>query len=163
MVDCLVLVLNPDSGDVIQMLKAGLMEWADLYVVNKSDRPGAREFAAALRGVIAGQGSRHGLPPAHRVHSVQANSPDSPEMRRLADAVRTWPGSSQARAEMWTHTVEDLVLASLLDHVRREARDLDAWSSLVEATASGKREPAEVVTGVLSLLSGEPTVEGAPS
>src|SRR5207248_228380 len=36
-----VLVLVPESGDGIQTLKAGVMEIADIYVINKSDRPGA--------------------------------------------------------------------------------------------------------------------------
>ena len=160
MVDCLVLVLNPDSGDVIQMLKAGLMEWADLYVVNKSDRPGAREFAATLRAVIARQGPRHGVAPAQRVHSVQANSPDSPEMRKLVSALCSWPEISQGRQEMWTRTVEEIVLASLVDHVRTRATGLRDWSALVESTAAGKRAPRDVVDDVMSLLSGDSISEG---
>ncbi|MDH3458928.1 MAG: methylmalonyl Co-A mutase-associated GTPase MeaB, partial [Gemmatimonadota bacterium] len=39
--DTTALVLVPESGDGVQMLKAGVMEIADLYVVNKADRPGA--------------------------------------------------------------------------------------------------------------------------
>ena len=41
MADTSVVVLVPESGDSIQTLKAGLMEIADLFVVNKADRPGA--------------------------------------------------------------------------------------------------------------------------
>lgn len=39
--DVTIVVLVPESGDDIQVMKAGLMEIADLYIVNKSDRPGA--------------------------------------------------------------------------------------------------------------------------
>jgi len=39
--DSTVLVLVPESGDSIQTLKAGVMEVADIFVVNKADRPGA--------------------------------------------------------------------------------------------------------------------------
>jgi LAO/AO transport system kinase len=39
--DVIVLVLQPSTGDIIQMLKAGIMETADMFVVNKSDLPGA--------------------------------------------------------------------------------------------------------------------------
>src|SRR6185369_9513604 len=39
--DTTVVILVPESGDSIQTLKAGLMEIADLFVVNKADRPGA--------------------------------------------------------------------------------------------------------------------------
>ena len=48
-----VLVLSPDSGDQYQMLKAGSIEAADLYVVNKSDRPGSESWAEELRGSLA--------------------------------------------------------------------------------------------------------------
>ena len=42
--DCVSVVLVPESGDSIQAMKAGLMEIADLFVVNKSDRPGADQL-----------------------------------------------------------------------------------------------------------------------
>jgi LAO/AO transport system kinase len=48
-VDSLVLVLVPESGDTIQAMKAGIMEMADIYVVNKADLPGAERLAAELR------------------------------------------------------------------------------------------------------------------
>jgi len=51
--DTTILVLVPESGDGIQVLKAGVIEVADLFVVNKSDRPGGREFAEDLRSIIA--------------------------------------------------------------------------------------------------------------
>jgi LAO/AO transport system kinase len=47
--DATIVVLVPESGDDIQVMKAGLMEIADLYVVNKSDRPGADLFIKNLQ------------------------------------------------------------------------------------------------------------------
>lgn len=46
--DATIVVLVPESGDDIQVMKAGLMEIADLFVVNKSDRPGADLFIKNL-------------------------------------------------------------------------------------------------------------------
>lgn len=46
--DLTVVVLVPESGGVVQAMKAGLMEVADLFVVNKSDRPGAEEMTLQL-------------------------------------------------------------------------------------------------------------------
>jgi LAO/AO transport system kinase len=51
-VDTLVLVLIPGSGDTIQAMKAGIMELADIYVINKSDLPGAQQMAADIRRTI---------------------------------------------------------------------------------------------------------------
>ena len=47
-----VVVLVPESGDDIQAMKAGLMEIADIFVVNKCDRPGADVFAADIRAML---------------------------------------------------------------------------------------------------------------
>ncbi len=50
--DCCVLVLVPESGDEIQTMKAGILEIADIIVVNKSDRPDADSFAANLEMML---------------------------------------------------------------------------------------------------------------
>jgi LAO/AO transport system kinase len=50
--DTTIVVLVPESGDAVQAMKAGLMEIADFFVVNKSDRPGAEQAMAALRTIL---------------------------------------------------------------------------------------------------------------
>lgn len=50
--DCTVLVLVPEAGDEIQTMKAGILEIADLIVVNKSDRPGADRFARSIERML---------------------------------------------------------------------------------------------------------------
>jgi LAO/AO transport system kinase len=51
--DVTVVVLVPEGGDVIQTMKAGLMEIADIFVVNKSDRPDAETFVNTLKMMLA--------------------------------------------------------------------------------------------------------------
>lgn len=51
--DITVVVLVPEAGDEIQTMKAGLMEIADVFAVNKSDRPGADLFVRNLRLMLA--------------------------------------------------------------------------------------------------------------
>lgn len=57
--DTVVVVLTPESGDEVQAMKAGLAEVADLFVVNKADRPGARALVRQLRDAV-GLGRRGG-------------------------------------------------------------------------------------------------------
>ncbi|MDO8494155.1 MAG: methylmalonyl Co-A mutase-associated GTPase MeaB, partial [Deltaproteobacteria bacterium] len=45
-----IVVLVPEAGDAVQTMKAGLMEIADIFVVNKADRPGAEEMKTTLAG-----------------------------------------------------------------------------------------------------------------
>ena len=51
--DVTVVVVVPEAGDEVQTMKAGLMEIADVFVVNKSDRPGADVFVKNLRLMLA--------------------------------------------------------------------------------------------------------------
>ncbi len=71
--DSTVFVLVPESGDGIQTLKSGIMEVADLFVVNKSDRPGAdklvREIEISL-GIRRGNAFRH-VPAHHGARGAQ--------------------------------------------------------------------------------------------
>jgi len=50
--DTTIVVLIPESGDSIQAMKAGLMEIADFFVLNKSDRPGADSAITAIRTIL---------------------------------------------------------------------------------------------------------------
>ena len=51
--DTVVVVLTPESGDEVQAMKAGLTEVADVFVVNKADRGGARALVSQLRDAVA--------------------------------------------------------------------------------------------------------------
>ena len=51
-VDLTIVVLVPESGDEVQLMKAGLVEIADIFVVNKSDRRGADRLAQSLKSIL---------------------------------------------------------------------------------------------------------------
>ncbi len=57
-----VVVLVPDYGDEIQSLKSGLMEIADIFVINKSDKPQAEKFANSLQQTIASFSIKKNVP-----------------------------------------------------------------------------------------------------
>ncbi|NWF90292.1 MAG: methylmalonyl Co-A mutase-associated GTPase MeaB [Ignavibacteriaceae bacterium] len=50
--DTTIVVLVPESGDSVQAMKAGLMEIADIFVLNKSDRPGSQQAVTALKTIL---------------------------------------------------------------------------------------------------------------
>ena len=59
--DLTIVVLVPEAGDEIQNMKAGLAEIADIFVVNKSDRPGADHFASNLRRMTGADFKKNAL------------------------------------------------------------------------------------------------------
>ena len=75
--DTTVVILVPESGDSIQALKAGLMEIADIFVVNKSDRPGAdriRTDIELMLGMRSGEALRN-VPAHHGVDLKKIMNP----------------------------------------------------------------------------------------
>jgi LAO/AO transport system kinase len=52
-VDTLILVIPPDSGDVVQAMKAGIMEIADIFAINKADMPSAIKMATEVKRIVA--------------------------------------------------------------------------------------------------------------
>ncbi|HUF90558.1 MAG TPA: methylmalonyl Co-A mutase-associated GTPase MeaB [Gemmatimonadota bacterium] len=82
--DTTVVVLVPESGDSIQAMKAGLMEIADVFVVNKADRPGSDKLARALKATLGLRAaSRDGWePPILRTVAV-----DGEGLAELSDAI----------------------------------------------------------------------------
>src|SRR5213075_932976 len=95
--DSTVLILVPESGDAIQTLKAGIMEAADIFVINKSDRPGAdrlRNDVELMLGLRRGVGYRS--MPAH--HGVDLK-------RALNPARFAREAANDANAALWTPPV----------------------------------------------------------
>jgi GTPase len=76
-VDTSIVVLVPESGDSIQTLKAGVMEIADLFVVNKADRPGADRLRNDLELMLGlrGGSSLRNVPAHHGVDLKTAANP----------------------------------------------------------------------------------------
>jgi len=58
--DTVVVVMTPESGDEVQSIKAGLLEVADVLVVNKSDRPGADALLGDLTALVSMRAERDG-------------------------------------------------------------------------------------------------------
>lgn len=94
LVDTTVLVLTPATGDQIQVMKAGVMEVADTYVVNKADLPGAARLVAEVASVVR---SRRGLAGEYRPSVIQVKLDDDSGVRELDAAIeahRAWLAAS---------------------------------------------------------------------
>lgn len=78
-VDTLVLVLLPDSGDAVQAMKAGIMELADILVVNKSDLPGAQKMVTDITRIAAVTTRKPGtwVPPVLLVSTSKPSTVDA--------------------------------------------------------------------------------------
>ncbi len=80
--DTTIVVVNPGWGDAVQAAKAGLMEIADIFVVNKADRPGTDATVADLQGMLELSARRVWQPPVVRTVATTGDGVDE-----LFDAV----------------------------------------------------------------------------
>lgn len=129
--DTTVVVLVPESGDGIQVMKAGLMEIADVFVVNKADRPGAdrlRQELEVAMGLRHGHAFRH--VPAHH-GGTDAPSHGGTELRDPGA-----PARPSVRASDWeppvvvTTAIKDEGVAELVESLDGHFASLEATGDL---------------------------------
>jgi LAO/AO transport system kinase len=82
--DQVVLVLVPESGDDIQTMKSGIMEIGDIFVVNKSDRPGAEQFLTSLKSSIHYQTNKQ----TDEIKFIQTIATEEKGIAELYEAIR---------------------------------------------------------------------------
>ena len=84
-VDLTIVVLVPESGDEVQLMKAGLVEIADIFVVNKSDRQGADRLAQSLKSILHSVTKKDHLEPPIYNTSADRNEGISELYKGLTD------------------------------------------------------------------------------
>ncbi len=81
--DVTIVTIVPEAGDEIQTMKAGLMEIADIFVVNKSDRPGADAFVKNLQLMLAPTFSSH----QNEIQIIKTVALQNTGIKELFDAI----------------------------------------------------------------------------
>jgi LAO/AO transport system kinase len=159
--DTTVVVEAPEMGDEIQAIKAGLLEVADLIVVNKGDRPGAHRTAGQLLAMLsdAPREARPGRPaPKHPevLVTTAATGAGVPELLAALDrhrsAARGTDGEStrmaRAEAQIWS---------VLSDRLHERARSIEAApiaAALLRAVAAHELDPYAAADRLLDLMAG---------
>jgi LAO/AO transport system kinase len=77
------LILSPGMGDIIQAFKAGMMEIADIFVVNKADKPGADQLAGEIQTMLAARQAMANKHPHIVKHSNSMGSKGASELAAL--------------------------------------------------------------------------------
>jgi len=85
--DTTIVVLVPESGDGIQAMKAGLMEIADFFVMNKSDRPGADQAVMSIKMILGFRPSSGGIGPVWLPDVVKAVGSEGKGIEEIAGLI----------------------------------------------------------------------------
>jgi len=161
--DTTVVLEAPEMGDEVQAIKAGLLEVADLVVVNKGDRPGAQRTASQLRAMLSAApppdpDDARPRPKRPEVLVTTATTGEGvPELLvaldRHREAVREGGGSARlARAE---HQVWAIVVERLRERLRAPGHWPDT-EALLAAVAAHELDPYSAADRLLATLAGDP-------
>ena len=148
--DVSVVVLVPGMGDEVQALKAGVMEIADIFVVNKADRDGADRTVAEIESLLGLHTYRDGewRPTVVRTEATTGRGLDD-----LVDHItrfRTQSPNLESRRRTRAHTqLRAILVARLLEQVESGVSELE-MGSLVDRIMARTIDPYSAVDEVLS-------------
>lgn len=139
--DTVVVVVNPGWGDSVQANKAGLMEIADVFVINKADRPGARDTRRDLDNMLALRGGDH---PPVIVETVATRDEGLNELWEAIRDHRRRSTDSGERARRREARVDDemrrVLVARLIERAGAMGEDT-RWASARRAVLDGTVDP----------------------
>jgi LAO/AO transport system kinase len=141
--DVSIVTLVPGTGDEVQALKAGIMEIADIFVVNKADREGAERLVSAVEANLA----LHAYGPADwRPPIVKTTATTGQGVREVVDAIwrfrdhaeRTQAARRRARTE---YRLRELVAHQFMDHLEHRVLAPGELNAVVDRVAGRSLDP----------------------
>jgi len=141
--DTVIVVLAPESGDNIQTMKAGLLEIADIFVINKADRPGADNLHSERTRwevpIVATEAINNvGIEELYR--QVQLHRQALGEMGLLSQR------REQQRRELFINTIEQKITAELLEIIKQDGQ----LNQYVDEVEKGKIDPYSAADEILN-------------
>jgi LAO/AO transport system kinase len=150
--DTTIVVLVPESGDSVQAMKAGLMEIADFFVLNKSDRPGSQQAYTALQTIlmIKDHDENSWLPNIIKSIASENNGIDTIvyEIERHKNFMNEKNLFNQKRERQAKVRIKEIVEHKLKDELWRETGENSLNSSL-EKVVLGNFSPYQIAEEII--------------
>ena len=145
--DITVVILVPGMGDDVQSIKAGIMEIADIFVINKSDREGAERVEREIRALQSLAIRRDGWTPP----IVKTVASEGTGVQELAAAIATYESylekenrALQKSEENWQQRLVEMLRDSMLEKARAQLGDGNL-AKLAADVAQHKRDPYTLI------------------
>ncbi len=163
--DIVAVVLVPEAGDTVQAMKAGLLEIADIFVVNKADRDGAGQMASALRAMISLDPRPSELKPRllmTQAHLGRGTSELYEETRLRLRAMRESGRLTERRKRQLIAEVTRLVTSSVSAEIERAISEDRALKKTVGEVKAGDLDPYTAAERIEASLWRRPPLSGSP-
>ena len=146
--DVTVVVLVPGMGDDVQSIKAGIMEIADIFVINKADREGADRVEKEIRTMQSLAASHDSwVPPI--VKTMATTGEGIGDLLGAIDQMKQWlavEGRLEARRKAyWQERIEEMVRQALLREARAHGLSAGEFAQHAARVAAGQEDPYRLV------------------
>ncbi len=153
--DVTVVILVPGMGDDVQSIKAGIMEIADIFVINKSDRDGAERVEREIRAMQSlASRADNWTPPI-----VKTVASEGKGVAELAGAISKYYAfiqqnalAQKKRAENWRERLLEMLRDTLMERVMREHMANGEASRYAAEIAQHQRDPYSLVEEIVGAL-----------
>jgi len=153
--DLVLVVLPPGLGDDIQAIKAGILEIADVFVINKADREGADRLEAELQAMLALSGDTE-TAATPVLKTVAITGSGVPEVMEAVERHRSRAVTGEARRKRERDRSRDRLLELLREELFQRARRTcltnGEMETLVEEMANRRRDPYSAAEAVLERI-----------
>lgn len=152
--DVTILVLVPGMGDDVQTFKAGVMEIADIFVINKADRTGADQVEQELRAMLTISPRRDDWEPPI-IRTVATEGTGIPELRGALSEFRAHAEQGRLklrRQERARARLLEVIRQRLLERVLGQVAN-DALDAYAQDLAAHRRDPYSVADEILERFS----------
>lgn len=146
--DVTLVVLVPGMGDDVQSLKAGVMEIADIFVVNKSDRDGADRVEQEIR-TLQSLAAKHELRTPPVVRTIATIGDGIPALVLALNEMEQWLRQENRlearRAQHWQRRLDSMLRTELMRRARNNGFDAKLLAFHAARIASGQQDPWQLV------------------
>ena len=153
--DVTIVVLVPGMGDDVQTIKAGIMEIADIFVINKSDRDGAERVEREIRAMQSLATRKDNWTPSI-VKTVANEGTGVPELLQAIETYRLYLQKSdrarERRIENWRERIRQMLRDSLYQRVLSDYLGDGAAQRYAIEVAEHKRDPYSLVEEIIGEL-----------
>ena len=150
--DVTIVVLVPGMGDDVQSIKAGIMEIADLFVINKADREGADRVEREIRTLQSLAGHAEWTPPV--VRTIASSGQGVEELVAAIDSMHAWLQAgdrlAQRRRQYWSERIVEMMRVGLLRQVRQHGLRADELAAYAQAAEQKQQDPYRLVQRLIA-------------
>lgn len=157
--DVTLVILVPGMGDDVQSIKAGIMEIADIFVINKADRDGADRVEREIRAMqsLAHPRTDNWTPPV--IKTIASDGTGVPALAQAIESYEKFLDSTEVgrrrRLENWRNRLIQMLRDELLERVLRQQMSEDDATRFAAEVADHKRDPYSLIDEIIANFNGK--------